>query len=128
MDTIVTTDGSFLFGLGYHVWIITTRDGKIMLCGGGPDDGPADLMSSYRSKLGGVVAGLAALGTLFRSGRINIRSVQFLCDNESAVLAAKQPITNSILFNTKGDWVLIAMVAELLDNWCMLNYYHSRNC
>jgi hypothetical protein len=118
MDIIDATDGSVLFVVGYHGWIIATRDEQILLCGRGPDDGPADLISSYRSELGGIVAGLAALGTLFRSGRINIRSVRFLCDNESAVLAAKLPITDIIFFSTKGDWDLIAIVHELLDNWC----------
>jgi hypothetical protein len=63
------------------------------------------------------VAGLATIGTLFRSGRINIRSVRFLCDNESAVLAEKRPIINSILFNTKGYWYLVATVHDLLENW-----------
>lgn len=91
---------------------------RALLSGGGPDDGPADLMSSYQSELGGIVAGLASLGTLFRSGRINIRSVRFLCDNKSAVLAAKRPIPDRIFVNTKGDWDLIATVHDLLDNWC----------
>jgi hypothetical protein len=75
-------------------------------------------MPSYRSELEGIMAGLAALGTLFRSGSINIRSVRFLFDNESEVLVAKIPITNSIFFNTKGDWDLITMIHELLENWC----------
>jgi hypothetical protein len=73
MDIIVATDGSFLFGVGYHGYIIATRDEQILLSGGGPYDGPADLVSSYRLELSSIVAGLAALGTLFRSGRINIR-------------------------------------------------------
>jgi hypothetical protein len=104
MDIIIATEGSVLFGVGYHGWIVTTRDENIILSRGGPDDWLTDIMSSYRLELGGTVAGLAALGTLFRSGQINIRSVRFICDNRSAVLAAKRPITNSILFNTKGDW------------------------
>jgi hypothetical protein len=75
MDIIVATYGSVLFGVVYHGWVITTRDKIILLSGGGPDDRPADLMSSYRLELGGIVAGLVSLGTLFRSGHINIRSV-----------------------------------------------------
>jgi hypothetical protein len=118
MDIIVATDGSVLFGVGSHGWIIATRDKQILLSGGGPDDGPAHLVPSYRSELGSIVTGMAALGTLFRSGWINTRSVRFLCGNESAVLAAKIPITDSIFFNTKGDWNLIATVHDLLDKWC----------
>jgi hypothetical protein len=38
-------------------------------------------MTSYRSELGGLVAGLAFLGTLFRSGAMNIQSIIFRCDN-----------------------------------------------
>jgi hypothetical protein len=75
MDIIVATDYSVLFGVGYHGWIIATRDEQILMSGGGPNDGPADIMSSYHLELGEIVAGLGALGTLFRSGRINIRSV-----------------------------------------------------
>jgi hypothetical protein len=82
MDIIVATDSSVLFGVGYHGWISATIDEQILLSRGGPDDRLEDLMSSYRSKIGGIVAGLAALGTLFRSGLINIISVQFLCNHE----------------------------------------------
>jgi hypothetical protein len=67
MDIIVATDGSVLFGEGFHYWIIATRDEHNRLCGGGPDDGPAYFMSLYCSELGVIVVGLAALGTLFRS-------------------------------------------------------------
>jgi hypothetical protein len=116
-DIIVTTDGLGIFGVGYHGWIIATRDEHILLCGGG-DDGQADLMSSYHSELDGISAGLATLGTLYRSGRLNIRSVWFICNNESAILTAKMPITNSIYFNTKDNWDLIATSLDLLDNWC----------
>jgi hypothetical protein len=81
MDISVATDGSVLFGVGYHGWIISTRDEQILLSGGGPDDGPANLMSSYQLELDGILTGLAALITLLRSGRINISSVRFLCDS-----------------------------------------------
>jgi hypothetical protein len=33
------------------------------------------------------------------------------------ILVAKSPITDSIFFNTKGDWDLITTVHHLLDNW-----------
>jgi hypothetical protein len=47
MNIIVTMDGSVLFDVGYHFWIISAREKRIMLCGGGLDDGHADLLSSY---------------------------------------------------------------------------------
>jgi hypothetical protein len=71
-DIIVTTDGSVLFGAGYHSWLIATSDEEILLTGGGPDDGDPLLMTSYRSEVDGLAAGLAVLGTLARSGLINI--------------------------------------------------------
>jgi hypothetical protein len=77
VDLIITTDGSVLFGLGYHGWILETKDETILLRGGGPDDGIQSLMTSYRSELGGLVASLAVLGTLFRAGTFNIQLIRF---------------------------------------------------
>jgi hypothetical protein len=37
-DLILATDGSFIFGVGYHSWVITISDEEILLTGGGPDD------------------------------------------------------------------------------------------
>jgi hypothetical protein len=75
-------------------------------------------MTSYRSELGGMVAGLAVLGTLFRSGDLNIRSIRFICDNGSAVTAARRPKSESILHNTRCDWDLIATIQDLIVRWC----------
>jgi hypothetical protein len=74
-DLIIATDGSVLFGLGYHVWVLAKKDETILLRGGWPDDRIQSLMTSHRSGLGGLVAGLAVLGTLFGTGTINIQSV-----------------------------------------------------
>jgi malic enzyme len=48
-DLIVATDGSVVFGLGYHSWVVTTDNEKVLLKGGSPDDGDQLLMTSYRS-------------------------------------------------------------------------------
>jgi hypothetical protein len=72
VDMIISTDGSVLFGVGYHGWVLETKDKTILLHGGGPDDGIQSLMTSYRSGLGGLVAALAVLVTLFRAGTMNI--------------------------------------------------------
>jgi hypothetical protein len=68
--------------------------------------------------LGGLVAGLAVLGTLFRSGTMSIWSIRFICDNESAVTAARRPKSESIFQNTRCDWDLIATIQDLIVRWC----------
>jgi hypothetical protein len=50
VDLIIATDGSVLFGVGYHVWVLETKEETILLRGGGPDDGIQSLMTSYQSE------------------------------------------------------------------------------
>jgi hypothetical protein len=90
VDLSIATDGSVLFGAGYHSWILATETEDILLAGGGPDDGPGKYMTAYRSELGGIIAGIAVLGTLLRSGTINARCIKFICDNSAAILASKR--------------------------------------
>jgi hypothetical protein len=73
VDLIIATNGSLLFGVGYYIWILASETEDILLAGGVPDNGPGRYMTSYRSVLGWIIAGLAVLGTLIRSGRINAR-------------------------------------------------------
>jgi hypothetical protein len=108
VDLIIATDVSVLFGVGYLGWVLATKEETILLRGGGPDEGIHSLMTSYRSELGGLVAGLAVLGTLFRSGKI--RTIRFICDNESAVTAARRQKSESIFHNTRCDWDLIVTI------------------
>jgi hypothetical protein len=84
-DLIVAADGSVLLDVGYHSWLVSTKDEEIIISRGGPNNGAPNQMTSYRSELGGVCAGMAVIGMMARSGGINIRSVRFVCDNESAV-------------------------------------------
>jgi hypothetical protein len=86
VNIIIATDGYVTLGVGYHSWIVATEEEDIILQGGGPDYGDLFLMQLYRSELGGVVAGLAVLRTLSRSGLISIASTTFLCDNASATV------------------------------------------
>jgi hypothetical protein len=46
-NLIVATDGSVVFGVGYHSWVIATDNEKVLLKVGGPDDGDQLLMTSY---------------------------------------------------------------------------------
>jgi hypothetical protein len=101
VDMTIATNGSVLFGVGYHGWVRAKKEETILHRGGGQDDGIQSLMTSYRSELGGLVAGLAVLGTLFLAVTINIQSVRFICNNESAVTAARRPKSESIFHNTK---------------------------
>jgi hypothetical protein len=118
VDLIIATNVSVICGVGYHGWVLATKEEKILLRGGGPDDGIQSLMTSYRSELGGLVAGLTFLGTLFRPGAMNIRSIRFICDNELAATAARRPKFESIFHNTRCDWDLIATIQDLIVRWC----------
>jgi hypothetical protein len=95
-DLLVAIDGSVVFGVGYHSWVITTMDDEVILSGVGPDDGEPLLMTSYRSELGGLASALAVLGMLERSAHLNILSVKCVSDNQSAVQACKRKSTESI--------------------------------
>jgi hypothetical protein len=118
VDLIIATDWSILFEVGYHRWILATETENILLSGGVPDNGPGKYMTSYRSELGGIIAGLAVLGTLIRSGLINARSIKFICENSAAILASKGELTQSIFHRTEGDHDLIATMKYLQHNWC----------
>jgi hypothetical protein len=118
VDLIIATDGSVLFGVGYHSWILATESEDILLAGGGPDNGPGKYMTSYRSELGGIIAGLAVLGTLLRSVLINARRIKFICDNSATILASNRELTQSIFHRTEGDHDLIATMKYLQHNWC----------
>jgi ribonuclease HI len=117
-DLIVATDVSVLFNMGYHSWVVSTKDEEIIISGGGPNDGAPNQMTSYRSELGGVCAGMAVIGTMARSGKINIRSVRFVCDNEVAVKRCNQKETNRVFHNTEGDWDLVSTYRDLKRPRC----------
>jgi hypothetical protein len=118
VNIIIATDGLVTLGVGHHSWVFATEDEDILLQGGGLDDGDLFLMQSYRSELGGVAAGLAVLGSLSRSGLINIASAMFLCDSESAVLSTNRPLTDSIFHRVEGDHDLVSTLKDLQENWC----------
>jgi hypothetical protein len=116
-DLIVETDGSVLFGVGYHSWVIVNSDEDILLTGGGPDDGDPLLITSYRSELCGLAAGLAVLDTLAWSGLINMRSVKCVCNNKSAILASKRQPSDSIFHKTETYYDVISAIHELQAMW-----------
>jgi hypothetical protein len=117
-DLIIATDGSVLFGVGYHSWLIATKTEQVILRGGGPDDGSPTYMTLYRSELGGICAGLAAIGVLARSGRINLQTVRMVCDNEAAVKRCNQKLTASIYHNIECDWDMLKTYHTLREEWC----------
>jgi hypothetical protein len=72
-------DGSVVFCAGYHNWVIATSDDEMLLTGGGPDDGDPLLMTTYRSELGGLAAGLVVLGTLEHAVRPRQHMICEMC-------------------------------------------------
>jgi hypothetical protein len=79
---------------------VSTKDEEIIISGGGPADGAPNQMTSYRSELGGIYAGMAVIGTMERSGKFNTRSVRFVCDNEAGVKRCNKKHTKSVFHNT----------------------------
>jgi hypothetical protein len=61
---------------------------------------------------------MEVIGTMARSGEINIRSVMFVCDNEAAVKRCNQKQTKSLFHNTEGDWDLLSTCRDLKRQWC----------
>jgi hypothetical protein len=124
-NLIVATDGSVVFGVGYHSWVVAMDIEKVLLKGGGPDDGYQLLMTSYRSDLGGIASGLSVIGTLVRSGKIKVKSVKLVCDNEAEVKVCTRQITQSVFHRTEGDNDLVSTIHYLQDTWCQdvdINY------
>jgi ribonuclease HI len=91
---------------------------QVILTGGVPDDGDQLLMTSYRYELGGIESGLAIIGTLVRSGKIKVKSVKLVCDNEAAIKACKRKRTQSVFHRTEGDHDLIYTIHYLQEHWC----------
>jgi ribonuclease HI len=111
-------DGLVLFDVGYHSWVVSTKDEEIIISGGGPDDSAPNQMTSYQYELGGLCAGMAVIGTMTISGEINIISVRFVCDNEAAVKRCNIKHTNSVFYKTEGDWDLVSTYRDLKRQWC----------
>jgi hypothetical protein len=67
-------------------------------------------MTSYRSELGGIASGLAVICTLVRSGKIKVKTVKFVCDNEAAIKACRRKRTQRVCF--------ISTIHLLQEHWC----------
>jgi hypothetical protein len=91
---------------------------QVLLTGGGPDDGDQLLMTSYRSELGGIASRLAVIVTLVTSGRIKVKMVKCVCDNEAVIKACNIKRTQSLCHRTEGDNDLISTIHFLQEHWC----------
>jgi hypothetical protein len=112
-DIIVATYRSVVFGVGYHRWVVTTDNEQVILMDGGPYDGYQLLMVSYRSELGGIASELAVISTLVRFGKIRVKSVKLVCNNEAAIKAFKRKHTTSVFQITEVDHDLISTIHYL---------------
>jgi hypothetical protein len=75
-------------------------------------------MISYRSELGGIASGLAVIGTLVKSGKIKVKKVKCVCDNEAVIKACRRKRTQSVFHITEGDRDLISTIHFLQEHWC----------
>jgi hypothetical protein len=119
VDIIITIYGSLMFGVGYHIWILALNNEEIITSGNGPGDGAsAYMIISYRSDLGGIMAGLAAIGMLHRSGLICLRHIKFVCDKSASIIAAKRTVIQSIFHRLESDYNMISTMKFPQGNWC----------
>jgi ribonuclease HI len=116
-DIIVATDGSVVFGVDYHSWVVATDNEQVLLMDSGPYDWDQLIMTSYRSELGGIVSGLVVIGTLVRSIKIKVKSVKLVCDNEAAIKSCNIKRTQSVFHRTEGDCDLISTIHNLQESW-----------
>jgi hypothetical protein len=86
--------------------------------GGGPYDGASLYMTSYKSELGGIIAGLAYIGTLHRSGLVCLRHIKFVCHIRSAIIGAKRIVIQSIFYRLESDYDMISTMKFLQGKWC----------
>jgi ribonuclease HI len=75
-------------------------------------------MTSYMSVLGGIASGLSVMGTLVRSGKIKVKSVKLVCDNEAAVKVCTRQRTKSVFYRTEGDHDIVSTIHYLQDIRC----------
>jgi hypothetical protein len=55
---------------------------------------------------------------LVRSGKIRVKSVKLVCDNEAAVKICTRQRTQSVFQRTEGDHDLMSTIHYLQDSWC----------
>jgi hypothetical protein len=115
---IVATYGSVIFVVGYHRWAVAMDNDQVLLTGGGAADGGQLLMNSYRSEHGGIASGIAVIGTSLRYGKIKLKSVKLVCDNEAVIKSCKRKRIQSLFHRTEGDHDLIYTIHYLQEHWC----------
>ena len=84
--TISTDGGLSLIGQGTFGWMLTDAQGKKLVTGSGPVDGPADQSSSTRSELHGFAAPLEYIHQLARYYSMRLKGeFEWECDSQCAL-------------------------------------------
>lgn len=85
-DLHIRTDGSYnpSLGSGAHGWILANSKNEIW-SGTGLSDGHRQLMTPYRAKLSGLVAGLHILSSICQANQLTKGLIHMYCDCEKAV-------------------------------------------
>jgi hypothetical protein len=83
----ISTDGGFsLIGQGTFGWMLTDAQGKKLITGSGPVDGPADQASSTRSELHGFAAPLEYIHQLARYYSMRLKGeYEWECDSQGVL-------------------------------------------
>jgi ribonuclease HI len=81
-------------------------------------------VTSCRSLIGSIATGIAAICTLVRSGKIKVKSVKIVCDNEAVIKSCNRKCTQSVFRRTEGDHDLISTMHYLQKHWCQDREVH----
>ena len=68
-----------------QAWVFSDQTGRLLWGGAGPIDGHPDLITSYRTELGGIVTALFLLTEITEYLEIKSGKVTLFCDNQGAL-------------------------------------------
>jgi hypothetical protein len=107
------SDGSVLDCLGCQRWLVATLDNAILIQGFGATGGRVENTHSYRAELCGNITTLTILNIIRRIYGFTPRSIQHVCDNQSAITSTWKHGTLSVFDKTKpdADIIIVARVA-----------------
>lgn len=107
---LTCSDGSYdpILKTGSHGWVVATSDKQVLAQGAGLADGNPSLLSSYCTKLGGLLAILYTIYRVCQHYQVISGKVAYYCDNRGVLTNMFTAHTASIsqFLHTDSDLVM----------------------